>query len=261
MRRSAVFPWVAALFCTAAVGAAPPAAAPRAAPAAPTAPAAPEFPPNEAGQHAAAYFRAYGKGEAAMKQFLAQHASQAALKRRSIEDRLETYRDMREERGRLTPVRVSEFTESSVTVVTRAERGGRLLITILCEADPPHAFVAIRVEDMPPDEGTPEGADDAEYSAGPRMSEEQVAAALGTALDSLTRAEAFSGAVLLAKGDRVLLRQGYGLASRRFRVPNRPETVPTGLPPGEPRGARAPGFRPDVRPEKPSAPAGPDGVK
>jgi hypothetical protein len=138
----------------------PPAAAP-----APHAPSIPEFPPNEAGQHAAAYFRAYGKGEAAMKEFLTRHASPAALKRRPIEGRLEIYRAMREEHGRLTPLRISEFTESSVTVVTRAERGGRLAITILCETKPPHAFTAIRVEDLPPDEGTPEGADDSEYSA------------------------------------------------------------------------------------------------
>ena len=135
------------------------------------------FPPNEAGKHAAAYFQAYGKGEEAMKRFFERHASAAALKRRPVSQRLGIYRDMREEHGALKPVEIPEFTESSVKVVARAERGGRVAITVLCEEKPPHAFIAVRVEDLPPEEGTPEGSDDGGYSTAPRMSDEEVAAA------------------------------------------------------------------------------------
>ncbi|HEX7077377.1 MAG TPA: serine hydrolase [Candidatus Eisenbacteria bacterium] len=58
----------------------------------------------------------------------------------------------------------------------------------------------------------------------PAMSERQVAAALTARLDSLARVGAYSGAVLLAKGDRVLVRKAVGLADRRFGVPNRADT-------------------------------------
>ena len=60
--------------------------------------------------------------------------------------------------------------------------------------------------------------------AGPPMTEAEVVTALRARLDSLTAAGAFSGAVLLAHGDRVLLRQAYGLAYREKRQPNTPET-------------------------------------
>ena len=35
----------------------------------------------------------------------------------------------------------------------------------------------------------------------------------------------FSGAVLLAKGDKIILRKGYGMANYELNTPNTPETV------------------------------------
>jgi CubicO group peptidase (beta-lactamase class C family) len=57
-----------------------------------------------------------------------------------------------------------------------------------------------------------------------RMSDADVASALRARLDSLSRADEFSGAVLLLHGDRVLLRKAYGMAVRETRTPNRPDT-------------------------------------
>lgn len=183
-----------------------------------------EFPKNEAGGHAASWFQAYNAGEPAMKKYIQAHVAPAALEKRSLEDRMEIYRDMREERGKISALEVQEFTESSVKVIVRGERGGRFAITFLCDEDAPHKLMAIRVEDLPREEMTPEGAEDGGYSAGPRWTDDQVTAALAAQLDSLSKAGAFSGAVLLAKGDKVLLRNAYGLASRRYETPNRPDT-------------------------------------
>jgi D-alanyl-D-alanine carboxypeptidase len=183
-----------------------------------------EFPKNEAGGHAASWFEAYNAGEPAMKKYIQAHVAPAALEKRSLEDRMEIYRDMREERGKISALEVQEFTESSVKVIVRGERGGRFAITFLCDEDAPHKLMAIRVEDMPREEMSPEGAEDGGYSTGPRWTDDQVSAALAAQLDSLSRAGAFSGAVLLAKGDKVLLRNAYGLASRRYETPNRPDT-------------------------------------
>ncbi len=207
--------------------------APKAAPPAKTAapetkgPNSPEFPKSEAGGRAASWFQAFNAGETSMKRYLEAHVAPAALEKRSVEERMEIYRDMKEERGKITAIEVHEFTDSSVKVIARGERGGRFVMTFVCEDDAPHRLLGIRVEDLPPEEGTPEGADDAEYSAapaGPQWTDAQVTSALTATLDSLARAGAFSGAALLAKGDQVLLRQGYGLASRRFATPNRPDT-------------------------------------
>ncbi|MGE5179369.1 MAG: serine hydrolase, partial [Bacteroidota bacterium] len=192
--------------------------------------AGPEFPANEAGRHAAAWFEAYNKGDDAMKAYLGRHVAPAALKRRTLEDRMEIYHDIREARGKVTALEVKEFTDSSVRAIARGERGGRFAITFHCEEEAPHGLLGLQIEDLPPEEGTPEGADDGGYSGapagpvGPAMTPPQVVTALHAYVDSLARAGSFSGAVLLAKGDNVLAREAYGLASRRYGVPNRPDT-------------------------------------
>src|SRR5437899_12248073 len=46
----------------------------------------------------------------------------------------------------------------------------------------------------------------------------------GSALDRFVRAADFAGAVLVARGDRVLLSRGYGQASIVLGTPNTPRT-------------------------------------
>ena len=64
-------------------------------------------------------------------------------------------------------------------------------------------------------------------SPSPRQATDEPALAerVERAVDALSGPEAFSGVVLLARGDDVLLRKAWGLASRRWSVPNRPDTL------------------------------------
>ena len=60
------------------------------------------------------------------------------------------------------------------------------------------------------------------------LSASSTRADVSSALDEyFTRlaAHGFSGAVLAARGERILLRQGYGLADRQRGIPNRPDTA------------------------------------
>ena len=161
MRRIALLLSVSLCFCAAAAPAKPPAKAP-----APDAGKL-EFPANEAGRHAEAWFRAFNEGEPAMKKFLETHVAPAGLKRRPVEDRMNVYRDLRDLRGKVAPLEIEEFTDSRVKALARGERGGRFAITFLCEEEAPHGLMGLQIEDLPPEEGTPEGIDDAEYSAAP----------------------------------------------------------------------------------------------
>jgi hypothetical protein len=141
--------------------------APKAAPPAKAETKGLEFPKNEAGGRAASWFQAFNAGEPSMKRYIKAQVAPAALEKLSVGDRMEIYRDMRDERGKITALEVREFTESSVKVIVRGERGGRFEVTFLCEDDAPHRLLGIRVEDLPPEEGKPESADDAEYSEAP----------------------------------------------------------------------------------------------
>jgi len=188
------------------------------------------FPETRAGRLASGWFPAFNEGEGAMRRFLEAHVSSEGLARRPIEDRLEVYREMHEAHGRLTPVEVRESRDDGLEVVAHAETGGRISISFLLEPGPAGALAGIRVMDIPDaadadDPGEP--SDSGPTNAGPTplpMTDDEVASALRTRLDSLATAGVFSGAVLLAHGDRVLLRQAYGFASRRDRVPNRADT-------------------------------------
>jgi D-alanyl-D-alanine carboxypeptidase len=56
------------------------------------------------------------------------------------------------------------------------------------------------------------------------LGDDELVAALKAHLQTLSDAGEFSGAVLLARGDRVLMREAYGPASRETGTPNTPET-------------------------------------
>ncbi|HET9952194.1 MAG TPA: serine hydrolase, partial [Candidatus Eisenbacteria bacterium] len=200
------------------------------APAARSAPAAPatrsaesplRFPADEPGRHAEAWFRAYNAGEDSMRAFVTTHVAPDALARRSVERRLEVYREMREEHGALTPLRVAGGGNASVQVTARAEFGPALSIEFDCEPEPPHGLLGLLVRD---DDSEPSGGGGVAPPSGPALSDAQLAAALEAAVDSLSRAGSFSGAVLLARGATTLHRRAYGLADRSARRPNRPET-------------------------------------
>lgn len=58
----------------------------------------------------------------------------------------------------------------------------------------------------------------------PPLSQEQLVARLGAALDSLTRRDDFSGVVVLAKGGKPVFEHAYGFADREKKIPNRVDT-------------------------------------
>ena len=59
--------------------------------------------------------------------------------------------------------------------------------------------------------------------AAPALSDEAFAKAANEAVDRIAREDGFSGVILVARGDKVLLRRAAGLADRERDVPNTPE--------------------------------------
>lgn len=195
----------------------------------------PHYPANEPGRHAEAWFRAYAEGEASMRAFVTEHVAPAALARRPVEARLEVYRAMREEHGALTPLRVTESAAASVTVVARTEFGPPIAIQFNCDPEPPHGLFALMVEDAETEDvaGGPAGRDQGagrgdesedESPSGPPLTDSELAAAFAAMVDSAASTGSFSGAVLLARGEKSLHRRAYGFADRSAKRVNRPET-------------------------------------
>jgi CubicO group peptidase (beta-lactamase class C family) len=107
---------------------------------------------------------------------------------------------------------------SNVEMLVRARRGTRrwLRYSLTVEAAPPHLVAGLFAfpasPDVIPAEGAALGADEATRE-------------LESAVERLAAAGRFSGAVLLAKEGKPLLRKAWGEAERSFHAPNRPDTL------------------------------------
>jgi CubicO group peptidase (beta-lactamase class C family) len=216
------------------VAAAPPDAAP------PTL----HWPGTEAAAHARAWFAAYNDGEAAMRTLYQEHYSPDVVAARPIEARLERYREMRDAEGTLTPVAIPEVNEDGIQVVARTADGRTLTLDFECEPESPHRIRGIRVTAGGDGEdggagsgpgpglrsgpgrvviGGPGGGMGAPPS-GPPLTDEAAVQAMREIVARVAIADSFSGAVLLARDGKPLLRQAWNRAERRAGTPNRPET-------------------------------------
>lgn len=187
------------------------------------APGTPTFPETPAGRRASAYLEAFNTGrEDAVRAFIEANVAPASLAARPMDQRLAIYREMRDEHGKLTPVRVVDTGEHTLRVVARAEHGATLDLSFMFDAAEPHLLMGMRIEAGGPDDDT--GGNAAEATPATPLTDDQAVAAWSAYLDSLSRADMFSGAVLFARGDAILYRSAFGEASREGHVPNRADT-------------------------------------
>jgi len=179
------------------------------------------WPDTQAARHARAWFEAYNGDEEAMRAMFPAHFSAHAMAARPIEARLEGYREMRSDEGTLTPVEVPEVSEGGIQVVARTADGRMLTLVFELEPEPPHRIRGIRV--MADGEGGP-GAGPGAGPPGPPLSDEAAVQAMREVLARAAQADSFSGAVLLARDGKPLLRQAWNRADRGTGALNRPET-------------------------------------
>ena len=185
---------------------------------------APKLPDTEAGRRVAAYLKAFNSGdERSMRQFFTENVSPAALAQRPLDARLGVYREMSNNIGTITLKRITEASDSKITVLAQTKNGEWREISFLLEPESPHQFVALRVNDVdPPAEAAPKAK--AMTAAVAPMSEADVVSATERYLNELVAADEFSGTVLIAKDGKAIFQKAYGLASQEYNVPNRIDT-------------------------------------
>lgn len=192
--------------------------------------AAPEWPATEPGRHAREYFPAYNGGEQTMRAFFLAHLDAASLKERPVEMRLDVWHRIQDENGALTPLKVTAAGEDYVTVLAKNATGGSLSITFQCASAMPHGLLALRIEQGDGDEevgGAPAavaGPAAPAAPAGPPPSDREITAALVAEVDSLAKADQFSGVVLLDKAGTPLWSGARGMAQRGKKQPNGMDT-------------------------------------
>jgi CubicO group peptidase (beta-lactamase class C family) len=167
------------------------------------------------GKCVADYFKAYNGGEEAMKAFLLGCMAEQSLKQRTMEQRLDMYRNIQGDFGQLRPDRVVRADTGLATVLVETEKKNWLSFAFQFETAPPYKLLGIRI--LPADPSA------AEQPSAP-MTQQEFLDSLGNRLDKMVQNDEFSGVVLVAKKNVPVFQKAYGLANKEFAVPNHIDT-------------------------------------
>lgn len=186
--------------------------------AAPTAPPTikeAKLPGTPLGKLAAAYLRVFNSGSRdALRDFIAAHYSEDALRDRSAETRTAQHWSLYRSLGSLTVYRTEEPSQDELQVWARAQRSGEWMrLRFSAAPGKPLRLPGIIFEPVlcPLREVCPAGLTDA-----------QVVAELTSYLDELSASDAFAGVVLVARGDTPLFEKAYGASP--WQAPNQPSS-------------------------------------
>jgi CubicO group peptidase (beta-lactamase class C family) len=172
---------------------------------------------NPATTHLKAYVEAFDSGvPGEMRTFFLAHFAASALKETPVEQRLVRFRGAKAQLKSLEIQRVVSELPLQASILAKAGSGEFVLLKGIVEKMPPHGLLSIAIDlvDDPDNIIVPE----------PKADEKEFAAAVTGFLDAETKADEFSGVVLIAKDARVLFHEAYGLADRDQKVPNRKDT-------------------------------------
>jgi len=187
---------------------------------APSAPVIVELPSSRAGTVARAWLEAVNSGEEAqLRTLLDERLAKEARAAAPLAVWVRYCQDLAAKSGGLDVVRVEPDPSAElVRFHVRARRVDRHAVLTL-RVDEHDAIVDLDARPEP----DPIAAD-AERLAAVAMSEAEVIGAIERRLERLAAADRFSGAVLVAKGDRLLVSAAHGHADQAFAVANRLDT-------------------------------------
>ncbi|MBN1213779.1 MAG: beta-lactamase family protein [candidate division Zixibacteria bacterium] len=177
----------------------------------------PETPPAE---RIAEYLKVFNSGdEVAWRTFSAGGFWQKEADSNIIEQRLGMFKGLYTDLGGVDVVRLEETSPNKISLLCKARNKNApfeyVLLTVETDTLPPFpvAGLSIRPGENPKYD-VPEG----------KMTDDEMVAYLKDFLDKLTSEDKFSGAVLVAKDDRILFKNAYGKACLRYGVPNKIDT-------------------------------------
>jgi CubicO group peptidase (beta-lactamase class C family) len=164
-----------------------------------------------------AYIEAFNSGSPdRMKEFFETHFAASALQETPVAQRLTRYESGRLQLKSLSVERVIAERPWQTHVLVKTGNGTSVILRGMIEKTPPFKLLGImleRVED-------PDNIDVPD----PKADEREFTAAVRGFLEERTKADEFSGVVLVARNGRVLFHEAYGYADRDKKVPNRKDT-------------------------------------
>jgi D-alanyl-D-alanine carboxypeptidase len=175
------------------------------------------LPQTPAGRHVEAYFKAFNAGEPAMKDFFTGHTAKEGLQKTPVAVRLIRYREMKTRLESLALRKVAEARGDFISVV--AGTGAGLIVRLDFQFEPtePFGLAGIRVMDLGDDRETT-------VPAAAKKNNDELLAAVKEYAEKASKAEEFSGVILVAQNGKPLFEQAYGFADRDKKIPNQVQT-------------------------------------
>ena len=182
----------------------------------------PELPDTTLGRILRQWFAVIQSGkDEEIKSFVEGHFSSNAFRRQqSAAEYVAFFRKLHEQSGGLEVVRVSPGSgDEPLSVIVRSRRGQRYAVVRAGLDSAEKGKLAGLGIDKAADPDAPRLRD-----ASQPLSEAEMVAAIKRDLDRRAAAGDLSGVVLIARGDKILLRGAYGYADREAKIPNTPDT-------------------------------------
>jgi D-alanyl-D-alanine carboxypeptidase len=164
-----------------------------------------------------AYLQVFNSGSPAeMKAFFETNFADSALRQVPVAARLARFEQAK---SALRSIRIDKIAAErpfQTFALARTGNGNSILVRASVEKDPPHKLIAIILEQVqdPDDLVIPD----------PKADEKELVSSVKAFLEAETRADDFSGVVLIAKDSHILFLEAYGEADRENKVPNRKDT-------------------------------------
>jgi len=177
----------------------------------------PAFLKTDVGARIDAYFSAFNAGDEPMKEFFLANIAPESLKLRPVEPRVAFHRQVRNDFQKVKIEKVLSATATEVKLVAKAANGAAINYSF--QIDPESKKIkALGIEPVEGEDATP-----ASHIPAPATKAEFTKTA-GTFFDDLAKADAFSGVVVVTKGDETIFSKAYGMASVEDKIPNRLDT-------------------------------------
>jgi len=161
--------------------------------------------------------KAFNSGNAeVMRDFIKSNYSESNLKRNPVDSELLFFQQFYNTNREMKFHSLFGVKEHMLTILVQAKLSERWLIfQFLFNTEAPYKIERLRIgsADAPP-----------EFALKEKMTEAEIAAELDRLISKLAQADTFSGTVLLAKDEKIIFKKAYGLASKRFNIPNKIDT-------------------------------------
>lgn len=176
-----------------------------------------QLPQTAAGAAVAAYFKAFGEGEDAMRSFFDKYSTPEALQKPPMPARLARYRQMKERQGTLEIKKVITARPDFISVIALGQGSRFLRFDFEFENAAPFGLLGIRIEAM----GSREDEGPAQD---PKANDAALFSAVRDAAREAVETGRFSGVILIARKGKPVFEEAYGLADHDAGTPNRLDT-------------------------------------